>query len=293
MRSSTTFLAAAATLLSFAAATPLEARYETCIAPQQWHICGDGWSGCCSVSPCKGPSIASNCPDQGSSGPRPTPTEDESPPSESPDAPAKPVKDDLWQKTCKNDDSDCNWNATFYHIKNYDEKYASNSTSQLYVWKDRDDSTNLRRDAITVFSDIPDGVENCTLNWYKPATGIFYGTYNDGSFNLSLIDLGKKKLLDTVDGEINWNSAAELIKPKDDEDISMLDLGNWGRSPGSATPLSDGTVFSCKGKRELVFHFALSAVSDGAVIVDQVRKPAQDGAALERAGWFLKYKKDE
>lgn len=280
MRSSTTFLAAAATLLSFAAATPLEARYETCIAPQQWHICGDGWSGCCSVSPCKGPSIASNCPDQGSSGPRPTPTEDESPPATS----AKPEVDEGWHEFCKEDDSQCNWNATFYHIKNYDEDYAKNSTVSFFVWNDSENTTELRRDAIGVFQNIPDDAKNCSLYFYKPGQGAYYGVHNSGALDMATLDTGDKEFVDAVGGKANWKSTAELLK--DGKETGTLDLNNWGWTLGEKS-LTNSAKFACK--KEIAIHFTLSAPEEGSVIFDQVRKLGQVNNFVQRAGWVIKY----
>ncbi|KAF1968928.1 hypothetical protein BU23DRAFT_601924 [Bimuria novae-zelandiae CBS 107.79] len=292
MRSSTTFLAAAAALISFTAATPLERRYDECRAPQQWHICGDGWAGCCSVSPCKGPAIASGCPDEAASSPSgsttnpPTPTVSG---SSLPSSSAAAV-DTIWLEKCKEDDSNCNWKPTYHFIKNYDEEYSTNSTSQLFVWKERDDAnTNYRRDAIAVFSDIPDGVKNCSLSWYKPDKGIFYGTYSDGSFNLSIIDTGDKKFEDAVDGKINWKNTKKFFG--DEDEGQQLDLSNWGWTLG-ATYLNSANPIVCEGKSEIVVHFELSAVYEGGVIIDQVSEVGKVNSFVQRAGWVLRYDGD-
>ena len=285
MRSSTTFLAAAAALLSFAAATPLEPRYETCTAPKQWHVCGDGWAGCCTVSPCKGPSIASNCPDEGSSEP---PTAASAPSTPSASAEAKPKIDEGWQQYCKADGSNCNWNVTYYHIKNYDDEYASNSSKQLFVWKDNDGSTNLRRDAIGVFKNIPEGVESFTIAFYKADDGVFYGTFRDGSFNMSLIDTGDKEFLDAVDGEVNWKNTAKLREDENKINSTQLDLGNWGWTLGY-TSINSGTKFPCKGKKELAILFELIATPDSSVIIDQVNALDEVNNYVTRSGWYIKY----
>ena len=290
MRSTTAFLAAATALLSFAAATPLERRYQECRAPQQWHICGDGWSGCCSVSPCKGPALASGCPDQAEEGsPRPESTDDSSSSKTSgaaPVTPSAPAVDVDWKTKCKEDDSNCNWKPTYYSIKNYDEEFSKNTTDQLYAWKDKDGPIAYRRDAIAVFENIPKGVKNCTLSWYKPENGIFYGTAGDGSFNLSIIDTGNKKFEDAVDGSINWKNTKKFFANEDQ--TRVLDLGNWGWETEAAW-LNSASSIACSGKSEIVIHFEMSAVSEGSVIVDQVYKKGQVNSFVQRAGWVLRY----
>ncbi|KAK7190474.1 hypothetical protein DPSP01_005297 [Paraphaeosphaeria sporulosa] len=295
MRSSTTFLAAAAALLTFAAATPLERRYNECRAPQQWHVCGDGWAGCCSVSPCKGPAIASGCPDEGGSNP-PTSTVESTEPSSAACSSAGPTPgnndvDNRWfdgpSKVCKEDDSDCNWKPMFHTIKNYDEEFAKNSSSQFYAWQDGAiDNSVKRRDVIAVYKDIPDSVKNCSIHWYKPMTGIFYGTYGDGSFNISLIDTGDKGLEEAVGGKINWKNTEKFFEKQ--TRTGALDLGNWGWSIGD-TSLSNSAKLDCSGKKELVVHFALSAGAEGAVIVDQISEKGKVNGFVQRAGWVLKY----
>ncbi|KAF2439737.1 hypothetical protein P171DRAFT_435602 [Karstenula rhodostoma CBS 690.94] len=298
MRSSTTFLAAAAALLSFAAATPLERRYDECRAPQQWHVCGDGWTGCCSVSPCKGPAIASGCPDEGGSKP-PTPTVASTEPSAAAcsgassagPTPGNTDVDNGWfegsNRVCKEDDSDCNWKPTFWTIKNYDQEFTKNSTSQFYTWQEGaiDNSVN-RRDVIAVYKDIPDNAKNCSVHWYKPMTGIFYGTYGDGSFNISLIDTGDKDLEEAVGGKINWKNTEKFIEKQ--ERKGALDLGNWGWSIGHMALTNNGKI-DCSGKKEIAVHFAMSAGTEGAVIIDQVSEKGKVNSFVQRAGWVLRY----
>lgn len=285
MRSSTTFLAATVALLSFIAATPLERRYQECRAPQQWHICGDGWSGCCSTTPCKGPGKKSYCPDEQSS----QSSNNQASPTVSASSAASsgPALDTKWQEKCKEDDSNCNWKPTYHYIKNYDEKYARNSTSQLFAWKDADtSSTKYRRDAIGVFADIPAGVKNCSLSWYKPEKGIFYGTSVDGTFNLSIIDTGGKKFADAVGGAVNWKNTKKFFG--EEEEGRQLDLGNWGWTV-EPTYLNSAKPIDCQGKSEVVVHFELAAEFEGAVIVDQVSELGSVNGFVQRAGWVLRY----
>lgn len=289
MRSTTTFLAAAAALLSFTAATPLERRYQECRAPQQWHICGDGWSGCCSVSPCKGPALASGCPDEGSPRPEPTDDDDSSSSKTSGAAPvtsSAPAVDTEWKKKCKEDDSNCNWKPTYYSIKNYEEEFSQNSTKQFYTWKDKDGANGLRRDAIAVFENIPSGVKNCSISWYKPEKGIFYGTAGDGSLNLSIIDTGNKKFADAVGGAINWKNTKKFFA--DEDQSRQLDLGNWGWTTEVAWLNSNEPVV-CSGKSEVVIHFEMAAIPEGSVIVDQWSKLGGENNFVQRAGWVLRY----
>jgi hypothetical protein len=185
---------------------------------------------------------------------------------------------------CKEDDSDCNWKPTFHTIKNYDAEFKKNSTKQFYTWQDGglDNSVN-RRDIIAVWKDIPDTTKNCSVHWYKPMTGIFYGTYGDGSFNMSIIDTGDKGLEEAVGGDITWKNTEKFFEKQDR--TGGLDLGNWGWTIGHAS-LTNGAKIDCSGKKELVVHFAMSAGYEGAVIVDQV---AEAKGFVQRAGWVLRY----
>lgn len=250
------------------------------------------------MSPCKGPAIASGCPDEGGSTP-PTPTVQSTEPSSAAcsstsSAGPTPGNNDVdkgWfetpPKVCKEDDSNCNWKPTFWTVKNYDEEFSKNSTKQFYAWQDgaRDNSVK-RRDVIAVYKDIPDNAKDCTLHWYKPMTGIFYGTYGDGSFNISLIDTGDKSLEGAVGGKVNWKNTKKFFEKE--KRTGALDLGNWGWSIGDMS-LSNGGKIDCSGKKELVVHFALSAGGEGAVILDQVSKKGEVNGFVQRAGWVLKY----
>ncbi|KAJ4299565.1 hypothetical protein N0V90_004811 [Kalmusia sp. IMI 367209] len=286
MRSSTTFLAAAAALISFTAATPLERRYQECRAPQQWHVCGDGWAGCCSVSPCKGPAIASGCPDEGATNPPSSSTTPPSPTVSDSSAPscssAAPKPDTAWQKACKEDDSACNWAPNHWSIKTYDEEYSSNSTRQFYAFKDEGDDA-ARRDVIAVF-EVPESVKKCELRWYNPASGTYYGTFGDGSFNISILDTGDKKLEEAVGGTINYKNVKEILK--NGQASGALDLGNWQSSSTPYNGLGNAREIDCS-KSELAIHFAMIAKSGGSHISDQIAKG--DGL-VTRAGWFLQYR---
>jgi hypothetical protein len=178
MRSSTTFLAAAS-ILSLAVASPLERRYYDCTAPQVWHVCWDGWEGCCSVTPCKGPAegMRSFCADDGAPPPSPVtpptetatpveaPTSACSPESTSPPA-ASPTVDTDWMvmDDCKEDDSNCNWAPTFFGLRTDNETFAETRTNQFYIRKDAG-VDGARRDSIAVFTGIPDTVTKCSIRW--------------------------------------------------------------------------------------------------------------------------------
>ncbi len=172
MRASSTFLAAAS-ILSLAAASPLERRYQECTAPQAWHRCSDGWAGCCSVSPCKGPGegVASHCPDTEPQPPAETPTPIKEPssacsPESTPSSAPSPSTDTDWTRFCKADDSNCNWAPTYFIVKTDNETYTTyNTTNQFHVQKD-DGLLGGRRDSIALFKDIPDTVTKCRIAWY-------------------------------------------------------------------------------------------------------------------------------
>jgi hypothetical protein len=169
MRSSTICLAAAS-ILGFAAANPLERRME-CTAPAVYHVCWDGWSGCCSVSPCNGAANGGKnfCPDN-EMPPQPTASEactsaSAAAPSATPSGP--PAKDTEWIEPsgCKEDDSNCNWAPQFWVVKTDDETYSTaNTTRQFYVQKENG-TDGARRDSIALFTGIPDSVTKCTIAW--------------------------------------------------------------------------------------------------------------------------------
>jgi hypothetical protein len=167
MRSSMTIIAAAA-LLSFTAASPLNRRHPDCTAPTVLHVCWDGWEGCCSVSPCKGPAegVKSYCPDNELPPPSDPPTA--CTPGSAPVAtPTGFPKDIDWIEStgCKEDDSNCNWAPMFHVIKTGNETYTSyNTTDVFHVQKD-DGVNGARRDSIAVFSNIPDTATKCTIAW--------------------------------------------------------------------------------------------------------------------------------
>ena len=169
MRSSTALLAAAS-LLGLTAASPLERRYEECPAPAVWHVCWDGWEGCCSVTPCNSPAKGgkSFCPDTEQPPAKPTPTAappactTAAAPSSNPTTITEEV-DWLKETGCKKDDSNCHWAPTFYIVKTGDEAYtAPNKSAQFYVAQN---TKGERSDSIAVFSNIPDSVKKCTLSW--------------------------------------------------------------------------------------------------------------------------------
>jgi hypothetical protein len=178
MRSSTT-LFVAASLLSLAAASPLDRRYYECSAPSVWHVCWDGWEGCCSVTPCKGPAegAKSYCPDTELPPPTGNPTTPGTPaqpapptactPESTPSTPSELPVDTEWieQSGCKEDNSNCNWAPTYFVVKTDNETYTTyNTTSQFHVQKDAG-VDGARRDSIALFTDIPDTVTKCRINW--------------------------------------------------------------------------------------------------------------------------------
>ncbi|KAF2818566.1 hypothetical protein CC86DRAFT_375766 [Ophiobolus disseminans] len=302
MHPSTTFIAAAA-LLGLAAASPLDRRYEECKAPQLWYACWDDYQGCCSTNPCKGPAmgVKSGCPSNDDTTPsESTPASSEAVPSSSTSsattsiyipspaasAIAKLEPDTAWTAKCKEDNSNCNWAARFFSVKTNNETYTTyNTTSQFHVANDIG-SAGAHRHSIAVFSDIPSSVTKCSVQWYKPKQGIFYGTWGDGSISISTLDMGGKPFAEAVGSQdISFKNTKSFIDAKTVQ--GGLDLGNWGRTMAHAF-LSDGRTFACKGP-EVVVHFALdSKTSEGSVTVDQVSK-AGSTEFVQRAGWFLKY----
>jgi hypothetical protein len=169
MRSSTAFIAAAS-ILGFAAANPLERRLE-CAAPAVLHVCWDGWTGCCSVTPCNGAANGGKnfCPDNEK---LPTPSASETCTSKSAAAPSAtpsgpPANDTEWIRDsgCKEDNSNCNWAPQFWVIKTNNETYTTmNATDQFHVQKDAGKDA-ARRDSIALFTGIPESVTKCNIAW--------------------------------------------------------------------------------------------------------------------------------
>lgn len=157
-----------------------------------------------------------------------------------------------------------------------------NATKQSFAWKDKGSDDNVkRRDVIAVCKDILNSAKNCSIHWCKPEAGIFYGTFLDGSFNISVVDTGDKSLADAVAGEVTWKNTKEMLKSE--KVAGALDLGSWGCSIQHQY-LSNSNAIDCSGKRELVVHFALSAATESAVIIDQVSKKGEVNSFVQRAG---------
>jgi hypothetical protein len=187
--------------------------------------------------------------------------------------------------SCSANDTNCNWAPTFFAIKTDNETFCSNTTRQFHVQRDAG-PLGARRDVIALFTGIPANVTRCTMAWYKPEKGIFYGTFGDGSINISSLDTGDKSFFEAVGStDVNFGNTKALIA--EEINHSILDLGNWGTSIGAAR-LSNGIVFDCAGP-ELAVHFAMSAPWEGAVVVDQVSELAMN-RYVQRAGWHLEYK---
>jgi hypothetical protein len=202
-----------------------------------------------------------------------------------PSSTAPPKAEDLgWKEYCKDDDSDCNWSPMFWTIQTYNETYTRNQTNQFYVQKDAD--MTKRRDVIAVFKDLPAERKKCTLAWYKPEKGIFYGTYSSGSMNVSTLDLGDKTLEEAAGGEINYKNVKGLFEKQ--TGTGGIDLANWGSATNSIS-LSNDRKFDCPGK-EVALHFELIE-GEGSVIHDQASSKFGAGASnfIQRAGWYLKW----
>jgi hypothetical protein len=288
MRSFNTLIAAAG-LIGLASASPFMRRYEECKAPQQWYTCGDDWQGCCSVNPCKGPAegVKSHCP--GSVEPSPSATTSTvistSPTACKASTTPTLAPDTDWTAKCNEDDSNCNWAPRFFIIKTDNETYTTyNRTTQFHVQKGAGTS---RIDSIAHFTNIPSTVTRCTMKWYKPSRGIFYGTWNDGAMNISTLDLGGKPFVEAIGSkDISYQNTKSFIEAETVHGV--LDLGNWGKTPYSA--FLSGPTFDCK-ESELVVHFALNApTGESAVTVDQVSNREMSlNNYVQRAGWFLQY----
>ncbi|KAK3215952.1 hypothetical protein GRF29_8g1675465 [Pseudopithomyces chartarum] len=290
MRSSVAFFITA-TITSIAAATPLDRRYEQCSVGQQWHICGDGWKGCCSISPCRGANLGSKCPD-----PRriddtipaiPTTTYSSIPTTPTPSAAGCPDKDTEWMTNCNEDNSNCNWNATFYSVKTGNESFAESHTDTFYVTKEQG-SKGKRRDVIAVYKDLPSTVTKCTVSWYKPTKNMFYGTFpnRDGAIDISTLDTGDKTFMEAVGEDVvNYGNTKDLIAKK--EFRGVLDLGNWGFSDAM---MLNGKEFDCSGG-ELVLHLALNVEAEASVVANQVAELGGiSNGFVQRAGWVIRFK---
>ena len=187
---------------------------------------------------------------------------------------------------CNEDDSNCNWNATFYSVKTGDESFAENMTDTFYVTKEQG-FEGKRRDVIAVFKDIPDTATKCMVSWYKPTKHIFYGTFpnSQGGINISTLDTGDKSFIDAVgDDVVNYGNTKNMIS--EEEFRGVLDLGNWGFSDAM---MLNGREFDCSGG-ELVLHLALNVEVESSVIVNQV---AELGAIqtnfVQKAGWVIRF----
>lgn len=130
-------------------------------------------------------------------------------------------------------------------------------------------------------------MENCTVQWYKPGAGIFYGTFGDGALNISTLDTSNKPFAEAVGPDVNFKTIKSLIEKETNH--GLLDLGNWGRTTGSAHLI--GSKFACKAVGgELAVHFAHASRMEGSVIVDQVMELGGiNNGFVQRAGWYLKY----
>jgi hypothetical protein len=125
-----------------------------------------------------------------------------------------------------------------------------------------------------------------TCHRYKPALGINYAAYIDGSMNITTLDLGGKSFEEAVGTEVNYKNTKDLIATEAYH--GQLDLNNWGRSPGSAELNNGHDAFDCSSG-EVVAHFAMTPLGEGSVTVDQVSKAGKINGVVQRAGWYLKY----
>lgn len=180
MRSSTTLMASAI-IVGLAAATPMQSHHGhvNCVAPQLWHICSDGWAGCCTTSPRNVDGGGkSYCTDTPTTITTTTPISTQIP---APALPEQPLDDIEWMEQCKEDNSNCNWNITYYSVKPQNETYARKQTQQFYVHKE-EGAFEGRTNAIAVFSDIPDTVSKCTIRYVLYIrTIILVLTHSDGT----------------------------------------------------------------------------------------------------------------
>ena len=171
----------------------------------------------------------------------------------------------------------------FWMVQTYNETYTKNVTNQFYVQKDVD--MDKRRDVIAVFKDLPADRKKCSIRWYKPGKGIFYGTYpfTNGNMNISILDLGDKTLAEAAGGDINYKNVKGLFEKQ--TSAGGLDLGNWGTNTVGIV-LDNGRKFDCPGK-EVAFHFQL-VEGESAVIHDQVDNRTANNF-VRRAGWFVSW----
>lgn len=297
------FLVAATSFASSVISTPLDRRYEACMAPLQWHVCGDGWAGCCSVSPCKGPKGASFCP-PGNSGPGTPATTPDTPivnpqipstcttavttgtPSSLPDG-TSGEPDRMWTERCKEDNSNCNWDTNYYFVSPIHENWSYNTTAedlpQFHISKDQWPGS-YERHAIAHFQGIPAHVKKCRISSYKPWVAAHWAIGGSGAVQIAKADFGDKTFEDVTGGRV-LDQITYLRARVNTTDLGTLDFGN-GRMRRSF--LDNSVIFDCP-KSEVVLHFSLSTTIRGDVLFDQVAKPAVGISDVQRSGWVLIY----
>jgi len=197
------------------------------------------------------------------------------------------LKADLdWTSKCALDDSNCNWRPRFFTVNTRNETHTSRNRTNQFIVQNNGPSGGGRLDTIALFTNVPSNVSNCTVAFYKPSMGIFYGTYSDGAMNISTLDMRGAPFAEAVgSNEINYKITKAFI---DKETVQgTLDLGNWGHTVSSA--FLTGPKFACKG--EVAVHFALNAAhSEGSVTFDQASEVQPVfNSYVQRAGWVLVY----
>lgn len=238
----------------------------------------------------------SRCPDEGSVPIAPPTT---TLPTSNP--PANPVSSSVsasptatssvdmrWAEECKEDDSNCNWDPTFYNIETSQEAYARNTSTynpRFLIQKDAE--LGLNQEVIAVFRGIPDSAKKCRIAVYKPSAGVYYAMHPDAGLNLTRLDMGGKPFEDAIGGRpANYVNTKTFIT--DRGNLGVLDLGN-GRGHGPLNFFTNGRpAFDCSGS-EVVVHFSLNAAV-GNLIFDQVAKPGSNaGPNIPRSGWVILY----
>jgi hypothetical protein len=189
-----------------------------------------------------------------------------------------------WAEVCKEDNSNCNWNATYYNFETNHEYYAQNTSQAKRIFSvKKDNELQLNQEAIGVFRGIPDHVKKCRIAVYRPETGVYFGVHTSGAVDITKLDMGSKSFDEALGGApASYANVKDFIK--DRKNLGTVDLFN-GRGRDILEYFSNSKVFDCAGG-ELVLHFGLGET--GNVIFDQSWElDPESPASVLRSGWVV------
>ena len=191
---------------------------------------------------------------------------------------------------CKEDDSNCNWETTYYNFETkLDPSYARNTTigsSRFQIYKE--DDLGINQEVIAVFRDIPDDVTKCNIRLYLPQTTRYFGVHGSGSLQISKLDMGSRSFVELLNGRpANYDTVKDLLAKS--TNISGPDVGN-GNGLSGLNFFPNTGEFDCS-EREVALHFKyVDAASFGNIIADQASEKRKHlSSNTPRSGWALVY----